>query len=202
MKKIADGLYETICEINLHKLKNSCNLIYSQIENLPIDSHWFGNDGQKDAPKTTKTNLQYNIFTFVYPQIHNLFKTIQNNFYLCEKDYYSKNLKCNYFLQGWLNVYKKDQFLDWHSHHYNIARGWHGFFCVDAELSSTLYKFENNSIIEVPSTNNKLVLGLCANNYHKTNPWHNVYKNRVTIAFDIIPEIGLKQFSPNHWIPI
>ncbi len=203
MKKLHYGLYESVSNLNLDKLKTSCYHIFDSTKQLELDSVWLDNPSQKDAPDSTKKLSQYNVFSFVLPKIPDLYKFIRSSFYEAEKNHYSKNLNLNYYIQGWVNVYKPDQFIDWHGHHYSVAWGWHGFFCVDVEPSNTFYRFNDSTeIITVPSTNNKLVLGLCETNQHKTDPWDQVDRDRITIAFDIIPESGLTHARPNHWIPI
>ena len=202
MKELAHGLYLTQTSLNLTNLRETSKLIYDKVKNLPLDTIWENNDGQKFAPNTTKAFSQYNVLTFPLPQIHELYHEIKKFFYGCEKTYYGTNLKCNYFCQAWINVYKKGQFIDWHGHHYNVARAWHGFISVSTEPSETIYKFLNDKILSVPNYDGQLILGLSENNKHKTNPWPFEDRNRVTIAFDIIDRIGLKNVSPNHWIPI
>jgi hypothetical protein len=201
MEKITWGLYQGLCDLNVEKLRHSCYNVLNDIKDLPLNSNYYDLDNQKDAPNSTKSVNQYNFLTFVYPEIHKLYHTIRNQFFVAEKLHYGINIKTNYYIQSWLNVYKKDQFINWHSHNYDVARAWHGFFCVYAEPSKTIYKI-NDLTIDVPSINNNLVIGLCENNSHRTEPWHDSNFDRVTIAFDIIPEIALKGHKGNHWIPI
>ena len=201
MEEITKGLFLKRTNINLVNLRESCNLIYNKIKLLPLDDNWYNNDGQPNAPNTTKSFNQYNVLTFPLPQIHELFTEIKTVLYECERKYYGTNLKCNYFIQAWLNVYKKGQFIDWHSHRYDVARAWHGFICISTEPSETIYKFDDQ-IINVPSKDNQIVLGISENNKHKTNPWPFSDRDRITIAFDIIDRIGLRDVNPNHWIPI
>jgi hypothetical protein len=202
MKKITDGLYQLNCNLNITELKKSCNSIYEDIKSLPLDHNWYNNDGQPNAPNTTKSFSQYNILTFPLSEIHNLYKTIKFSFLEVEKDYYGYNLNLNYFIQAWLNVYDVGQFIDWHGHYYNIARTWHGFYCLDVEPSITTYKFTNNQLLDVSCEDNSLIIGLSDNNQHKTEKWHDKSRPRITIAFDIVPEKGLLGVRPNHWIPI
>jgi len=203
MKKIHAGLYETVSNLNLDKLKDSCYSVFDSTSKLELDPVWVDNPNQIDAPSSTKKLSQYNVFTFVLPKIPELYKLIRTSFYEAERMEYSKNLNLNYYIRAWVNVYKTDQFIDWHGHHYPVNWGWHGFFCVDVETSNTYYRFKDtNEIVTVPSKNNKLVMGLCETNEHKTDPWSEVDRDRITVAFDIIPEQGLVHARPNHWIPI
>lgn len=202
MKKLHHGLYEVQCDLNLDKLKNSCYTVFDSVKNLDVDPVWIDNPGQPSAPSSTKKILQYNLFTYVLPKIPELYKFIRSSFYQIELDHYSKNLNLNYYIQSWVNVYKHNQFVDWHGHHYPVGWAWHGFFCVDTEPSNTQYRFDNGTIVTVPSINNKLVLGLCENNEHKSDIWPYIDRDRITIAFDIIPESGLINSRPNHWVPI
>lgn len=202
MKKIVEGLYRCHADLNLLELKKSCEKIYEKIKNLPLDDDWYDNDGQPNAPDTTKSLSRYNILTFPLPQIHELYETIKYSFYQVEKDCYGLNLNCNYFIQAWLNYYTKGQFIDWHGHHYKTSYAWHGFFCVDSMPCVTTYKFIDNNLVEVESIDNTLLIGLSENNQHKSGVWSDASRHRITIAFDIVREKSLKNVQNNHWIPI
>lgn len=202
MKKLYDGLYSTDCNLDLEKLKSSCLKIEDIVTQFPTDPRWVDNKNHKNPPATVRTISSYNFLTFPYPQIHNLYKAIQNFFYQVEKSEYGNNGERNYYILSWLNVYHENESLDWHTHTYNTPRAWHGFFCVDTEPSNTLYKFANQSHLSVECKNNSMVIALSENNYHKTEKWLDKTKPRITVAFDIIPEQGLREVKPNRWIPL
>lgn len=111
------------------------------------------------------------------------------------------NNNSKYYIKGWLNYYKPNEFIDWHFHSPTEHNAWHGFYCIDCGESYTEYSNEvknfdndtniiNNSII-INSKNNLLVIGK-ANRYHRSSK-RNDDKIRITIAFDIIPSYILSQ---------
>ena len=202
MDTIQYGLYKTLGSLDTIKLKQECLSIYETLKQLPMDKSWVGNDGQPNAPTTLKSLSQYNIFTFPTKSLYELYDFVKQSFYEIEKAHYGYNLKQKYYIQAWLNVYQHGQFIDWHGHHYNVNWAWHGFYCVDAEPSETLYKFIDGSEISVPSINNQLCLGICEHNEHKTLAWPYTDRPRITIAFDIVSVQSLKDVQYNHWIPI
>ena len=202
MKKLYNSLYSHDCSLDLQKLKLSCLKVENIVKDLTEDQIWGGLKGQPNPPNTIKKNNQYTFLSYPFPQVHNLYKAIQSFFYEAEKDYYSVNLKCNYFIKSWINVYYENEFLDWHGHFYEASRAWHGFFCVDTEPSITSYRFTDGFSLDAECKNNTIILGLSDTNKHKTQQWIEKNRPRITIAFDIMPEQNLKNYSSNLWIPI
>ena len=160
------------------------------------------------------------------PGINELYWNIHQAFHACLTDAHGV-VEDKFFIQCWLNYYQKGEFIDWHNHTATNVGGWHGFFCLDVEPDSfTSYKWPNDPerkdlIIEVPSKNNKLVIGTSNRDLHRSSDWTHD-RPRITIAFDIMPEQelyiggGSRDGSPlsfkqkmkdskyfvNHWIPI
>lgn len=148
---------------------------------------------------TTKLFTRYNLFLYPLPQFHELFFEIKKYFY----EIYPNN-KQNYYIQSWLNVYKKGQNIDWHSHWDSEKQSYHGFYCVNIpEKSSTLYQLrDSDDIIQIPSEENLLVLSPSDGDIHKSTEGSSIDEPRITIAFDILPEKHIPVFGvPNHWIP-
>jgi hypothetical protein len=220
MKKHAEALYSQICDLNLVKIKDSCIQINDMISNHFTSDPKF--DFQGPAVPVNKLFEQYNVLMYPLPEIHALYNTIKDFFYKCQIDANGKILKKNYFIQSWMNVYKKGEFIDWHNHGSTAVYAWHGFFCVNAENSKTTYQFKNSpELIDIESHNNLLVLGKSNTDFHRTYPWHDENNPRITVAFDIVPEDTILRLNgkknsdttltemiqeypyfKNHWIPI
>jgi hypothetical protein len=148
-------------------------------------------------PKTTNLFHLYNLLMYPLPEIHELHKEIKEFFYQV-----NPNTKNKHYIQCWLNIYNKGDYLDWHGH-WPQPDAWHGFYCVNVEPnSSTEYKIPGlDKNVTVNSLNNLLVIGR-GNDSHRTSEWIDDTP-RITIAFDIVP----RKFIPydkwlNHWIPI
>jgi len=182
--------------LNLEAVKNSSLYMYDVI----CDK--FG-DGRVDyngqSTMTTKLFSNYNLLMYPVPEFHELYHEIQSFFH---ELYYGTD---KFYMQCWLNVYKKGDFIDWHKHWPPEHKSWHGFYCVDCGTNSgTMYRLpKSRQEVFVPSENNLLVLSRSDGDLHKSTEWTDEINPRITIAFDIIP----RQFiNPtdwlNHWVPI
>ena len=194
ISRVENYLYSTdINYIDTVKLTEHCLQIEKYLaDNLPdIELDWYGN-------KTSAHNNRYNIFTFAGKEINELYYAIKDNVsqFL--------DVQQTYMIKGWLNVYSKGQFVDWHGHWPKEAKVWHGFFCVQTGdyISSTCYKVPGvKDIIEIPSIEGRLVFGKSEGDEHKSSKWLQDYP-RITIAFDIIPIDSIKDKTwGNHFIP-
>jgi hypothetical protein len=166
---------------------------------------------------------------YPFPIIHDLYYSISAAFYLCLEDFYGFKTNKKYFIQCWLNIFKKDEFIDWHKHQPIENEAWHGFVCVDTEPDSfTTYSWPNDSsrkglLLDIPSKDGLIVMGLSNGDRHKSSKWVVEGRPRITIAFDIVPAIALSEHTilnypeprylnaiknstnsqfVNHWIPI
>ena len=202
MEKLYKSLYSQECKLDLEKLKKTCKKLEDIVKELPVDYIWGNLKAQPNPPATITKNDRYSFFTYPFSQVHNVYKAIQNFFYEAEKDYYGSNLKCNYFIKGWINVYYEHEFLAWHGHYYEASRAWHGFFCVDTEPSITSYKFNDGFELDAVCKDSSIIMGLSDTNIHKTQKWYDKNRPRITVAFDIIPEQNLQRSTSNVWIPI
>jgi hypothetical protein len=195
-KKSADLMYDLICD----KFDSSIDDGYSNFnEQIPI---------------TTKVYSKYNYFLYPVPGNYELFNKIKETFYQCLK-HSNWNVEPHYYIQAWLNYYKKGEYIDWHSHAAPSMKGWHGFYCVDVEPNSkTMYRFpDKEQITNVQSKNDLVVISPSNNDSHRSSEW-NEEKPRITIAFDIIPQSSLFAGARktnnlsntwkelNHWIPL
>lgn len=157
----------------------------------------------KSTLSTVRYNL-YNVFFYPFDGFHELFFSIRDVFRICNSD---ACMKTNYYIQCWLNVYKEDDFIDWHSHWPPESRSWHGFYCVNGANSSTSYCLPGKKIgqsdVIIESKNDLLVLSRSDGDKHKSSPWKNDVAPRITIAFDIVPieYLNMKRTSLSHWVP-
>jgi hypothetical protein len=130
---------------------------------------------------------------------HDLYKNIQTVFkQIAQTDE-------PHYIQCWLNVYNKGDFIEWHKHFPPQVQSWHGFYCLDVEPGSyTSYRVPHlNHVTDIPSQDNLLVITRSAGDEHRSSEWPFEDRPRITIAFDILPQrhIWWDQWL-NHWIPI
>lgn len=184
--------------LNLKNLKNSCYLL----EKIIIDN--FTTEDVTNAHTTVLTKLysKYNLFLYPLPEFNKLFFFIRDTIREIGGDQ-------DFYIQCWLNIYRKGDFIDWHSHWPEHLKTWHGFFCVDCEPSVTTYKIPKKTfikkevIVDVNSKNNLLVISKSDGDSHRTWAWEHADRDRITIAFDIVPRTSLEyDRNLNHWVPI
>jgi len=183
------GLYTASCDLDLGVLRKTSDEMYDLIkDNFTSDK----SDYNGQSTLTTKLFSQYNFCLYPLPGINELYWTIHHVFHNCLTHYHQGRVNERYFMQSWLNYYQKGEFIDWHCHTQGDVGGWHGFFCLDVEPDSfTSYKWPNDPerkdlIIDVPSKNNKLVIGTSNSDLHRSSDWSHD-RPRITIAFDILP---------------
>lgn len=202
---IDNYIYTRQLNLDVEQIKNSSLRLRDLIKNNILDdgTGFAGKISKGNVPPEAKLFSQYNLFMYPFPEFHSLFKEIQDTFHAARANQNIPNKP--YYCQCWVNVYEKEQFIDWHYHWLPEYQAWHGFYCVDVEPnSSTTYKLENE--IEIESKNNLLVISKSAGDLHKSSEWHDPNRPRITIAFDIIPadtlSDGFYDNKLNHWIPI
>jgi hypothetical protein len=148
--------------------------------------------------KTTAAFNQYNLLTMPLLPFYNLYHKMVEVIKPCLPDE-------PHAFQSWLNIFRDGESIDWHGHWDKKFRAIHGFYCVNVSPSFTEYRLEGaaEKTFKVESKEGLLVIGKSNNNNHRSSPWHNKSKPRVTIAFDIIPLSTLEDYHihPNHLIP-
>lgn len=204
LKIYDDYIYTKKLDLKTDILKRTSLVLYDQILKN------FG-DGRKDyggqSTMTTQLYSNYNALLYPYPGMHILYKEIKKFFY--EASGIDPDNRNEFYIQCWLNVYKKGDYINWHGHWPSECNSWHGFYCVDCEInnrtsSGTLYRIPNNkNEVYVPSENNLLVISKSDGDKHKSTEWLDEENPRITIAFDIVPSRHINaEFWINHWIPI
>jgi hypothetical protein len=192
-RKIVSVLLE---EIDLRELSEQCleieELVASTLSDKPQNYKI-----DEDTPFGTRVADFYNVFCYPSVELNSLYCAIRDTFYSADIDVSKK-----YYIQGWVNVYRDKQKLDWHRH-YGSKHSYHGFFCVKSSAGNTQYKFDDGQRIKVDSKDGLLVFAKSNDNFHKTSkPLKD--EPRITIAFDI-HSYGSIQKSLNsldHWVPL
>lgn len=154
-----------------------------------------------DGSNSTKLYEAYNIFLIHYEELTELYEKIVNYF----KEKNSNTFK-EYAIAGWVNVFPKGKFLDWHTHgvEKKVFDGrWHGYFCVNGEPSKTLYaENDTGKLIETIENKNGWLVMSPGGMLHRVTPWKDSREPRITIAFDIMLRSKVPINNINHWIPI
>jgi hypothetical protein len=179
--------------LDIGQLHTSCYAMYEFIKSNLTNGHEF------DAQTQLMSHLyaQYNLLMYPYPGFYELYEEIKTMFREhCQDD-------SKYYIQSWLNFYRKDQYIDWHSHYKPEKQTWHGFICVDCEPSCTTYRIPGvEQPVDVPSKNGQIVLSASGGDQHRTWPWPYEDRPRITIAFDILPRENLNKIALNRLVPL
>jgi hypothetical protein len=200
--------FERYLNNDLNKLSKQLKIRYDLIEKAKVSGvtpvgqkeYWM----ESGSISTVKWR-QYNVFQFHIPEIYNLYVAISEmvkeacNYY--EIDFSSQK----YILQGWFNINtKQGGKLDWHDHGDPYAPNFHGYYCVNAEPSTTQYMLFNNkeNIVDNLNKNNRAILSEMGHP-HSMNDW-NWDGERITVAYDVVPmERMPKSYEmEQHWIPL
>lgn len=153
---------------------------------------------------TTKWR-QYNVFQFHIPGVHSLFVAIRE-MVIEACTYYGLDFAAQqYMVQGWFNINEKSNgLLGWHEHGAEGAPNFHGYYCVKAEPSMTLYSVFGERK-ENFNRDNVAILSEMGHPHTQT-PW-DWDGPRITIAYDVVPLRDVmsnkhKEEFEQHWIPL
>lgn len=188
-------VHTTKLDIDIDKMRESCGYMYSLV-NKNFSKNKL--DFNEQSTPVTQLFASYNLLMYPFDGFHELYEGIR-------KEFRELGLEGNYYIQCWLNYYNEGQCIDWHDHWDEDCCSWHGYYCVDVEPSKTTYRIEGLPELDIISENNLLVLSPSGKDKHRTWPWHDKTRPRVTIAFDILPGNIIdpnNNFNLNHWVPL
>lgn len=154
------------------------------------------NDTVAYGSYTTSKFREYNIFTFPDAHLVKLYYSLIKHI--------SPVLESNqsYVVQAWVNIFPTGKSIPWHGHWESASGVIHGYYCVSAENSSTLYRMDDDPCVyRVDNKNGLLVFGKSGRDEHTSSPNLNL-NPRITLAFDIVPVVSLSDtVDINHYIP-
>jgi len=205
-------------DLNMDALRHECLGVQKMVKER------YGDQDGMNYYENKTTNLfgKYNIFMFSSFSLHTLYSEIVKTWNMVKPD------DQKYYLQSWLNVYDQSKSIGWHYHWTEKYLAWHGFFCVDVDVSKTTYALQpphfqrsksipygtyngreileyndEYELIDVVGQDGLLIMSPSAGDSHRNIPWKIAERPRITIAFDIVP--GQHIFNEdweNHWIPL
>lgn len=206
MSKPQHKFFDRILDNNLQELSKYLiekkeDIYAGKVPNIGIDTA---------IPINSVHNLgdKYNIFQFHNESILKLFKSLRDmTIEAC--GYYGIDFESQqYMVQGWFNTDGlKNPELDKDSHYHDHLGGtgipnFHGYYCVDAEPSSTFYKIggHQGNTFENINKNNRAILSETGHP-HGIGIW-NKETPRLTIAYDISPLKSMSGDLEQHWVPL
>jgi hypothetical protein len=151
----------------------------------------------------------YNIFQFYNESIYNLYEALKD-LTIEASEYYGLDFKKEKFMiHGWFNSEsnKKEVNLENDTSYHDHSEGkgvpyFHGYYCVNAEPSTTYYKINNDKQFENINKNNRAILSETGHP-HQIGLWNSLDK-RITIAYDVTPLrfISTGGYPEQSWIPL
>lgn len=153
-----------------------------------------------DGSPSTKLYEAYNVFLCHAPGFYEVYSAVVKSFKSKQSNYQ------DYAIAGWVNVHQQGGYLDWHIHGKDIKnhdQRWHGYVCVNAEPSKTMYMdFETKKLLQTIENKNGYLVLNPAGIAHRTTPWGVAEEPRITIAFDICLREQISSGNLNRWIPL
>lgn len=151
------------------------------------------------APMSSKLHDYYNVFTFPYDGINQLYREVCRVFKeVCEYDQ-------PYYVHAWLNYASKGEGVPWHNH-WGALSGLKETYVascyINAEPSNTIYRMPTGDIT-VACKNNTMTIYEDVGDIHMVEPWQGD-EPRITISMDMVPMkyIQGSPFILNTWMPI
>lgn len=151
------------------------------------------------APMSSRLHDYYNVFSFPYSGIQELYVEICKFFKeVCEYDQ-------PYYIHAWLNYLQKGDSVPWHNHWGALSGLRQTYVCsayINAEPSNTIYKFPEETYT-VACKNNTITMYEDVGDIHMVEPWTGD-EPRITISMDMVPMkyIQGSPFILNTWMPI
>lgn len=207
-------------------LNNDVNDLYAYLENLynlitkknflRLPEEVFDKYNNIHNGAATQLGDFYNIFEFINPNIVRLYDGLSDTLDEACSYYEIDRKKQKYMIHGWFNLdYPNEENATevspikdphrFHDHSGGFGAPWfHGYYCVNAEPSTTYYKIggSDGQLFENHNKNNRLVLSETGHP-HGRDDWYEI-KPRITIAYDITPlEFlgGSTYVNEIPWIP-
>lgn len=152
------------------------------------------------APMSSRLHDYYNVFSFPYTGINQLYREVCTAFH--EINTYNQP----YYVHAWLNYLQKGDSIPWHNHWGALAGLKETFvssYYVNAEPSKTTYKFPNDLTIINENKNNTITLYEDIGDIHMVDAWTED-EPRISISMDFVPMKYLQgsPFLLNTWMPV
>jgi hypothetical protein len=199
--------------LDLSQIKKDCGRSYQQI--IKEYGHIEENDSYPrntvsqikeleqlaQAPVSTKLNDFYNLFSFYYKGIYDVYQESVRIF----KEV--REYQHLYYLSAWVNYQTQGQSIPWHNHWYNLSRNLNNVYIatcyIDAEPSVTTYEFDNGYVERQTIKNNTFTIYEDVGDRHSTDVWQQDYP-RISISMEFVPiqHLWRAEFPLNTWIPV
>jgi hypothetical protein len=180
-------------DLQLYLAEKQKEILAGKIEGIPTEK--LANFTDENGP-ATQLGSYYNIFNFDHRAIKALKTALKDCMVNDVSEYYGIDYDAqDYMIHGWFNLDYKTQGggvspLE-HPEHFHDHMGgegspiFHGYYCVNAEPSSTWYKINGETLFENINKNNRAIISETGHP-HGRDDWYKS-RPRITIAYDIAP---------------
>ena len=191
---------QIIDEEHCQLLIPACHGVSKKVSEMftPWKDTWKDPNKMKFAEGSISTEVYecYNVFLNHLPGMGELYKAVVNKFKEKQPNYEQ------YAIAGWVNIFPKGKNLKWHRHgNPEEPEGrWHGYVCIDAEPSQTMYKdkdFEHT----IENKNGYMTMNEAGLLHRVSDDWPHD-RPRITIAFDFIERRMIHPTNMLRWVPI
>jgi hypothetical protein len=195
--------------LDLNELKKDCRRIKNKVTKQYQDSQVPTNKKYQNtlaeqldqAPESSRLHDLYNVFTFPYASIRELYVS------LCDIFRYTNPYPHQYYVHAWLNYQNKGETIPWHYHWKGLSNLDETFVCsyyINAEPSVTTYDYPNSDYqFDHTTKNNTLSIYEDQGDKHMVHEWTQE-DPRISISMDFVP-IHYIQSTPyvlNTWMPV
>ena len=197
-------------DLDLDRLKRDCRRINNKVTKSLGDTVGTASTRKvydevlkqqlEQAPVSSSLHDYYNVFTFPYDGIRELYANIVSFFKeTCDYDE-------PYYIHSWLNYQHKGESIPKHYHWKKLSGLDHTYVCsyyINAEPSVTTYEFDNGFIDKQHNKNNTVSLYEDVGDIHGTDVWQQD-EPRIVISMDMVPMKYIQgaPFLINTWMPI
>lgn len=163
------------------RLYDLCLSVEPSLLKLEKDIKWKDTIGSE----TTARYSKYSFFLLKDPVVKPVFDLIKASYHEMLESL--NKARTSMFIQCWINIHRKGQHLAKHSHKFPM----HGHLTVNAHETATIYGDNDETVI--PNENGLLTLLGTANVMHSVTPYEVDHGARVSIAFDLLPEVWIEK---------
>lgn len=137
----------------------------------------------------------YNFLTFPSPIVKRVFDSIKEAYIELAENQKTPNESL--WIQSWMNIHRKNEFLNIHRH---LGFRAHGYLSVNTNGTSTIYEIDDEEDFEVKNRNGLLTLVGTDDIWHRVTPYTGD-RVRISIAFDIIRSSDVSKSEERIVIP-
>ena len=195
-------------QLDLEQLKKDCRRINNKVvrtyanQEIPNDKGYQNilAEQLEQAPTSSKLHDFYNVFTFPYTSINQLYQEV------CQAFREINEYEHNYYVHAWLNYQQKGEIIPWHHHWKGLSDLDETYVCtyyINAEPSITRYKYMDGKIFDHDTKNNTLSIYEDEGDTHMVQLWTQDAP-RISISMDFVPMhyIQSTPYLLNTWVPV